>query len=404
MQMTYTESLDALVNWPLDISIMLGGNQGLGKTSCCYEAGRVRSQLINAPCPVIVLRLSQKMAGDIIGMPYQVDGRTVFAPPDWFPLRADDNERLRTLFGAVTKKIAIGEFGENGYLFLDEWNRAIMEIQQMGMQLIEEKTLNGFKMPDGWRVISAINSNMEIYRAQIMESAIMSRFAYIDFAPSNDEALAYYKKAAVHDSIIEFHKANDYEWLDPSDDFLKAHLGKKVHDRRAWEKLSKTLKKLEQDFVQGKRPRHPLDKSDDSAKSAIVKMACAHVGDEAGEVWRNYIVTEYKSLTAEMILNGWDDKVKEQLESLVSDGGRAVELSYYNEKIIDLTLSIKRQLDKKQSENLLKYCTMLPREIRMNFWTNFNSKNRGVADAWYDGDNRVVAMILDTMKKPKETK
>jgi hypothetical protein len=95
MEMTFDESLDALVNWPLDISIMLGGNQGLGKTSCCYKAGEVRSKLINAPCPVVVLRLSQKMAGDIIGMPYQVDGRTVFAPPDWFPIRASESlERM----------------------------------------------------------------------------------------------------------------------------------------------------------------------------------------------------------------------------------------------------------------------------------------------------------------------
>lgn len=404
MEMTFEESLDALVNWPLDISIMLGGNQGLGKTSCCYKAGKVRSQLIGAPCPVIVLRLSQKMAGDIIGMPYQVDGRTVFAPPDWFPLRADDNERLRILFGTVTKKIAIGEFGENGFLFLDEWNRAIMEIQQMGMQLIEEKTLNGFKMPDGWRVISAINSNMEIYRAQVMESAIMSRFAYLDFAPSHNEAMSYYKEAGVHDAIIEFHKANDYDWLDPTDDFLKAHLGKKVHDRRAWEKLSMTIKKLEMDFVQGRRLRHPLDKSDKVSESSILKMACALVGDDAGEVWKNYVVTEYKALTAEMILNGWDTKVEDQIKSLVSDGGRAVELSYYNDKIIELTLKTKRPLDKKQSDNLLKYCTHLPREIRMNFWTSFNSKNRDVADAWYDGDNKIVAMILDTMKKPKETK
>jgi hypothetical protein len=38
----------------------------------------------------------------------------------------------------------------------------------------------------------------------------------------------------------------------------------------------------------------------------------------------------------------------------------------------------------------------------MNFWTSFNSKNRSVADAWYDTDNRVVALICDTMKKPKD--
>jgi hypothetical protein len=213
-----------------------------------------------------------------------------------------------------------------------------MEIQQMGMQLIEEKTLNGFKMPDGWRVISAINSNMEIYRAQIMESAIMSRFAYIDFSPSHEEAMSYYKESGIHESIIEFHKSNEYDWLDPTDDFLKAHLGKKVHDRRAWEKLSMTVKKLESDYLLGKRKRPPLDKSDDVGKSSIVKMACALVGDEAGEVWKNYVVTEYKALTAEMILNDWNEKVEEQLKTLVQDGGRAVELSYYNDKIIELTL------------------------------------------------------------------
>ena len=402
MEMTFEESLDAIVNWPLEISIVLGGNQGLGKTSCCYKAGKVRSELIGAPCPVIVLRLSQKMAGDVIGMPYQVDGRTVFAPPDWFPIRAEDNERLRIIFGNVTKQISIGEYGENGFLFLDEFTRAIMELQQMGMQLIEERTLNGFRLPDGWRVISAINDNLEIYRAQVMESAIMSRFAYIDFAPSHDEAMGYYKEARVHDSILEFHKANDFDWLDPSDDFLKTHLGRKVHDRRAWEKLSKTITKLENDFNNNLRPFHPLDKSDKVRISALAKVACAHVGDEAGEAYRNYVVTEYKALTADMILNSWGEKEENQVKALVEDGGRAVELAYYNEKIVELTLKDKLPLSKRQSSNLINYCTCLPRELCMNFWTNFNSKNRDVANAWYDDNEDATTLIMNCLYKPKE--
>ena len=75
--------------------------------------------------------------GDLIGLPYKNEktGNTEFMPPYWFPTD-----------------------GKPIVLFLDELNRARPEVLQTIMDLALNKKLAGKQLPEGSRIISAVNS------------------------------------------------------------------------------------------------------------------------------------------------------------------------------------------------------------------------------------------------------
>lgn len=112
-------------------NIMLVGNHGIGKSEILTEYFSAKGM------PVIALFLGQMSdPGDLIGIPTknEVTGKTDFMPPYWFPLD-----------------------GKPIVLFLDELNRARPEVLQTIMDLALNRKLAGRRLPEGSRIISAVN-------------------------------------------------------------------------------------------------------------------------------------------------------------------------------------------------------------------------------------------------------
>ena len=100
---------------PPDIAVLVRGETGIGKSHLIHQIGGFLQ------LPVIDRRLSQMTEGDIIGLPCLKDGTTKFLPVDWIKL-------------ASQKPVL---------LFLDEINRASLEVQQAVFQLVLDRELNG---------------------------------------------------------------------------------------------------------------------------------------------------------------------------------------------------------------------------------------------------------------------
>jgi hypothetical protein len=385
--MNVQQTLYCLTQFPVDESILICGNHGIGKSQIVKQAAKK----LDIPC--IDFRLSQNDVGDLKGMPFHVNGRTVFAPPEFFPLREADAVQLKEFLG-LTTDITKGRYGDKGILFLDEINRANREVQQAAFELVLDRRLNLRALPDGWRVVSAINDEDDIYTVNSLDPAFLSRFFMIKFNPTVEEWLDWAVTSKLHPAVIEFIRKTP-ELLDPSKEMLIEASTKgitKVHDRRAWHKFSNAIKKHVEDFeagipdVNGSLDRDPMG-TDAKSVNWMFLVAGGYLSTIAQTAFKKYLETDYKALDANIILNKWAPEVEARLRDIV-DKDRITEIAAYNELIIAW---IKENIqDKKidalndnQARNLARYLDIMPNECVGDFWKKWNGSWKEGSAKWY---------------------
>ncbi len=202
---------------PASQNIMLTGKHGIGKSQILEKFFTARGER------VVILFLGQMSdPGDLIGLPRlnTETGKTDFMPPYWFPTD-----------------------GKPVVLFLDELNRARPEVLQTIMDLTLNRTLAGKKLPEGSRVISAVNDGEE-YQLTDLDPALVSRFNIYEFRPTVQEWLLWAAQKKLDNRVISFISENP-EMLDGAE-FTREDQGlEKSPDRRAWERVSNILQQNE---------------------------------------------------------------------------------------------------------------------------------------------------------------
>ena len=76
-----------------------------------------------------------------------------------------------------------------GILFLDELNLAPQAVQAPCYQLILDRQLGEYKLPDGWVVIAAGNRSTDRSGVHAMSAALSNRFIHLDFHPDLEDWL-----------------------------------------------------------------------------------------------------------------------------------------------------------------------------------------------------------------------
>jgi hypothetical protein len=141
-------------------STMLWGEPGLGKSSIVYQVA-----LALGGWKVIDFRANIRETVDLRGLPVtdHKTGTTRWYSPDELPREDRD--------------------GKFGILFLDEINTARTEMQAAMFQLVLERKVGDYKLPDGWVVVAAGNRVSDRAAAQRMPTALRSRFKHIKIEP-----------------------------------------------------------------------------------------------------------------------------------------------------------------------------------------------------------------------------
>jgi hypothetical protein len=294
-----TELKQLLEATPASHNIMLVGNHGIGKSEILTEFFKEKGM------PVVALFLGQMAdPGDLIGLPCKDEktGKTDFMPPYWFPVD-----------------------GKPIVLFLDELNRARPEILQTVMDLALNRKLAGKMLPEGSRIISAVNAGDQ-YQLTDLDPALVSRFNIVNFKPTAEEWLLWARKTNLDSRVISFIDENRI-WLDKDPDAKEgADTGlDKTPDRRAWKRVS--------DIIHGK----------DELKEIDTKIISSIVGPKAASAFIQNAATR-KLITGREILTGFDKaKVRDKLAdygihqlSVVNEGiYRHLEVEKVREKDVE---------------------------------------------------------------------
>lgn len=199
--------------------VMLWGSPGVGKSEVVSQVAAANDY------DFIDLRLSQLDPVDLRGCP-SVDTKkhlTSWNPPDFLPSKG------------------------RGIFFLDELTSAAQATQAAAYQLILDRRLGDYKLPDGWVVIGA--SNRVTHRAivQPMSSALKNRFTHINFDVNNDDWAHWALTHNISPEVISFIRfrpmlLNEFEVRNQSkeeaDRIKRLHDGEAFATPRTWRKLS----------------------------------------------------------------------------------------------------------------------------------------------------------------------
>lgn len=166
--------LHQLIRNNIQISTMIWGPPGIGKSSIVSQLTR------ESGIEFVDVRLSQLAPTDLRGLPVAEDGISKWFPPEFLPRNG------------------------KGVLFLDELNMAPPAMQGVAQQLILDRCVGSYEVPDGWFVWAAGNRKEDRAAVFDMPSPLANRFLHVEVQPDFESFKAYALEKGVHEQIIAF--------------------------------------------------------------------------------------------------------------------------------------------------------------------------------------------------------
>ena len=169
-----TSSLQTLVKNNIKHSVFVWGPPGIGKSSVIKDVAKAND------LDFIDLRISQLAPTDIRGLPYVKDGNAHFATPSFLPKSG------------------------SGVLCIDEFNMAAPSVMGIAQQLILDRQVGDYKVPDGWFIIAAGNRIEDRAAVSQMPAPVANRFIHFNIDPSLDSWKEYAIKHGISEQILSF--------------------------------------------------------------------------------------------------------------------------------------------------------------------------------------------------------
>lgn len=204
-----TDYLITLATERIMLSTMIWGPPGVGKSSIVHQVAQGQE------IQFVDLRLSQLAPTDLRGLPVAEDGLSRWYPPEFLPREGE------------------------GILFLDEINMAPPAMQGVAQQLILDRKVGSYQVPEGWLIWAAGNRKEDRAAVFDMPMPLANRFVHLEVEPDFGSFKSYALKEGMHERLLAFlsyrpvllHRleANAMNWPSPrswmmADCLLKADL------------------------------------------------------------------------------------------------------------------------------------------------------------------------------------
>jgi MoxR-like ATPase len=181
-------TLETLVREGIKLSAMIWGPPGIGKSAT------VRSVATGLGIALVDLRISQLAPTDLRGLPVPDGDVARWLPPEFLPREG------------------------RGILFLDEINLAPPAIQGIAQQLVLDRRVGSYNVPDEWFVWAAGNRREDRAASFDMPAPLANRFLHFELEPDITGFLRYAARNDFAPEIVAFlgFRAELLHKLDPS--------------------------------------------------------------------------------------------------------------------------------------------------------------------------------------------
>tara|TARA_R110000824_G_scaffold286694_1_gene474816 strand:- start:2149 stop:3231 length:1083 start_codon:yes stop_codon:yes gene_type:complete len=322
---TFTEIVPHVCN--VRKPVLLRGRHGVGKSEVVYQTAE------SMDMPVVERRASQMTEGDLVGLPSTDGNATRFNPPDWFKTACD----------------------QPVLLFLDEVDRATIEVRQGIFELTDSRKLNGHCLHPDTLIFAAVNGGEHGSQYQVgeMDPAELDRWTVFDVEPSIEDWL-HWAKPKVSQMTWNFINQNRNH-LEHEGDFEP---NKIYPSRRSWERLDNCL-------VEAEMTVDPQQ----SAGTVMFNLASAFIGFEGAVAFNDFAAKYSNIVTVENILD--EGKIALTSEFTINDHCALIEKMESNE-------TFKNLMSDEQVQNLSDYFVTLPSEAAMKLWTVLGSEGNNL--------------------------
>jgi len=194
--------------------VMLWGPPGVGKSQMVALVADRHGM------PVIDIRLSQMEPSDLRGIPFRVEDRVEWAVPSMLPDAA--------------------RHGNQGILFLDEITSVPPSVSAAAYQLILDRRLGAYTVPDGGAIFAAGNRQGDRGVTYTMPAPLANRFSHFEVDVNLDDWVAWAYANGIDDRLIAFLRFRPELLFE----FDPAHNPVAFPSPRSWEFAHRALQKF----------------------------------------------------------------------------------------------------------------------------------------------------------------
>jgi len=159
-----------------DTPVFIHGSPGIGKSYIVADIAKKNS------LELVDVRLSQMDPVDLRGVPSIKDDQTVWMPPVFFPKNKESS----------------------GILFLDELNSAPPSVQAAIYQLVLNRKMGEYELPNGWRIICAGNRVSDRGVVFRMPTPLANRMVHLHVQARFEDFKLFAIKQKLHPFVIGF--------------------------------------------------------------------------------------------------------------------------------------------------------------------------------------------------------
>ncbi len=307
------------------VGLLIGGH-GVGKST------GVREYTEEQGVGFIDLRLGQMEVGDLLGLPEIIkdektgDQITVFARPKWFPTEG------------------------KGVLFLDEINRAKRDVIQAVFQLVLDRKLHDYRLPEGWTVIAAMNPNTEDYQTlDLSDKAFLDRFCHIKISSSYNDFINYGESKNFDKSVLGFINNHPGMLRGANTEFT---LDNVEPSDRSWAAVSRLVKHK--------------NIPDDTLNELVTGL----VGMEAATAFLSWKKTSEKPVSGVTVLKEYKKVQKEIQAQAAANNYRPDLINETKQQIMEVIKAKPTEEDpltEKEYKNLVAFMIDLPNDLFIEF-------------------------------------
>ena len=294
-----SKSLDKLIE--SQIPVFVWGSPGIGKSSIIKQIAEHKG------LEFVDLRLSLLDPTDLKGIPFfdKENNQAVWASPNFLP--SNPNSK--------------------GILFLDEINTAPPSVQASAYQLVLDRKVGDYELPNGWSIVAAGNNESDrgvVYR---MPPPLSNRFVHLNMEVSFKDWKVWAYNNEIDASIIAFLQYDESKLFD----FDPSKNQKSFPTPRSWEYVDKILK----------------SNMDENLLYDIVSGA---VGNESATAFMSFRKVMHRLPNIEKLLAGEELEVEHDSQVLFA-------------LIAGVITNIKQSVTKEKVDNALKFSLTLPKEF-----------------------------------------